>query len=211
MNLVQASTSSTDGQTPLALQPGAPAGSYALSGFDNVNLFNGSLNFRLLLAALSGRGAAGYGMTLPIESKWRVSDVAIPQPDGSFRHVYIPVANWWEGIKPGYGPGVLQGRQAGYDTLDCPDGTTIFPVTLTRLTFTAPDGTEYELRDQMTGGRTSHNSCGATVSRGTVFITADGTAATFVSDTTIYDQVLSPDAGGLIYPSGYLMLRDGTR
>jgi len=211
MNLAQASTSSTDGQTPLALQPGAPAGSYALSGFDNVNLFNGSLNFRLLLAALSGRGAAGYGMTLPIESKWRVSDVAIPQLDGSFRHVYIPVPNWWEGIKPGYGPGVLQGRQAGYDTLDCPDGTTIFPVTLTRLTFTAPDGTEYELRDQLTGGRTSNNSCGATVSRGTVFITADGTAATFISDTTIYDQVISPGGGGLIYPSGYLMLRDGTR
>jgi hypothetical protein len=31
-------TSATDGSTPLGLQPGAPAGSYALSGFDNVNL-----------------------------------------------------------------------------------------------------------------------------------------------------------------------------
>ena len=211
MDLAKASTSSTDGQTPLALQPGAPAGSYALSGFDNVNLFNGSLNFRLLLAAMSGRGGAGDALMLPIERKWRVSDVAIPQLDGSFRHVYIPVPNWWETMALNYSPGVLQGRQAGYDTLDCPDGTTIFPLTLTRLTFTAPDGTEYELRDQLTGGQPHTNSCGSTVSRGTVFITADGTAATFISDTTIYDQVLSPDAGGLICPSGYLMLRDGTR
>jgi len=38
----QAQTSPTDGSTPLALSPGAPAGSYALSGFDNVNLYNGS-------------------------------------------------------------------------------------------------------------------------------------------------------------------------
>jgi len=40
-------TSNTDGSTPLSLTPGAPAGSFALSGFDNVNLFNGNLNFHL--------------------------------------------------------------------------------------------------------------------------------------------------------------------
>ena len=31
--------------TPPGQAPGAPAGSYPLSGFDNVNLFNGHLNF----------------------------------------------------------------------------------------------------------------------------------------------------------------------
>ena len=47
---VTAQTSSaTDGSTPLGLQPGAPAGSYPLSSFDNVNLYNGNLNFRLPL------------------------------------------------------------------------------------------------------------------------------------------------------------------
>jgi hypothetical protein len=30
----------TDGTTPLGLSPGTPTGSYPLSGFDNVNLFN---------------------------------------------------------------------------------------------------------------------------------------------------------------------------
>jgi hypothetical protein len=37
----------TDGRTPSGMQAGAPAGSYALSEFDNVNLYNGNLNFRL--------------------------------------------------------------------------------------------------------------------------------------------------------------------
>ena len=41
--------SATDGTTPLGMTPGAPAGSYALSGFDNVNLYNGHLNFSLPL------------------------------------------------------------------------------------------------------------------------------------------------------------------
>ena len=36
---------STDGKTPLALKPGIPAGSYALSDFDNINPYNGALNF----------------------------------------------------------------------------------------------------------------------------------------------------------------------
>lgn len=57
---------STDGSTPLALQPGAPAGSYALSDLDNINPYNGSLNFRLPLLSISGRGTAGFTMTLPL-------------------------------------------------------------------------------------------------------------------------------------------------
>src|SRR5678815_3216032 len=77
-------TSSTDGSTPLGLQPGAPAGSYPLSGFDNVNLYSGSLSFQLPLLNISGRGGATMPVLLPIEGKWRVLDLAIPQPGGSF-------------------------------------------------------------------------------------------------------------------------------
>lgn len=39
----------TDGFTPEGLKAGAPAGSFQLSGFDNVNYFNGNLNFTLPL------------------------------------------------------------------------------------------------------------------------------------------------------------------
>jgi hypothetical protein len=114
---------STDGTTPLALQPGAPAGSYALSDLDNINPYNGSLNFRLPLLNISGRGAAGYTMTLPIEQKWRINVVSTylilyedgggpPLPDPQVTYHYFPSPNWWSGIKPGYGPGVLHGRVA---------------------------------------------------------------------------------------------------
>jgi len=50
--------SSTDGSTPLSIQPGAPAGSLGLDDFENVNLFNGNLNFTLPLYKVIGRGEA---------------------------------------------------------------------------------------------------------------------------------------------------------
>ena len=37
----QTASFATDGGTPLGMSPGAPAGSYALSGFESVNLYNG--------------------------------------------------------------------------------------------------------------------------------------------------------------------------
>ena len=206
-------TSATDGSTPLGLQPGSPSGSYALSGFDNVNLYNGNLSFQLSLLGVSGRGGAQMPVMLPIAGKWRVSDVAIPQIGGGFTHRYLPIQSWWENNERKYSPGTMAGRQAGFDEMQCPDGTKVFPYSITRLTFTAPDGTEYELRDQLTGGQPANNGlCNYSnpPSRGTDFITVDGSAATFVSDTTIHDQPISPSPSE-IYPSGYFLLRDGTR
>jgi hypothetical protein len=139
-----ANTTATAGWTPLALQPGAPAGSYPLGDFDNINLFNGHLNFRLPLMRVGGRGRAGYTMMLPIEQNWIVQTVAVPTCDQSgctyYESNYRYIANplWWTGIQPGYGPGVLQGRQAGSDeatVVGC--AGPFFTRTLTRLTFTA--------------------------------------------------------------------------
>jgi hypothetical protein len=48
--------SATDGSTPLGLQPGSPAGSYALSGFDNVNLYNGNFEFSIVAVGCCGPG-----------------------------------------------------------------------------------------------------------------------------------------------------------
>ena len=45
-------------------------------------------------------------------------------------------------------------------------------------------------------------------SRGTVFVTADGTSATFVSDGVINDAFSTHE---VFSPAGYLMMRDGTR
>jgi RHS repeat-associated protein len=225
-----AQTSATDGKTPTGLAPGSPAGSYALSGFDTVNLFNGGLNFRLPLLKVGGRGGAGYAVTLPVEQKWIVK-AGQPSPPGVVP--LTPNPNWWQGIRPGYGPGVLHGRRGNYedgrayDSIGC-DGvgqgcTTVLREvdlrTLTRLTFTASDGTEYELRDQSTDGAphadTWYPQTGdhAGFSRGNVFVTADGTSATFISDGDITDYVAPnmTQSQRLIYPSGFLLFPDGMR
>jgi YD repeat-containing protein len=215
----QVVSSATDGKTPSGLSPGAPAGSYPLSGFENINPYNGNLNFRLPLLGVGGRGDARTAVTLAIDAKkWRVEHHVTTHPDtGVELDSYAPKPNWWTGIEPGYGPGVLQGRQVGEGARSCssdPFYRWYFYSTLTRLTFTAGDGTEYELRDQLTGGQPAavSNPCAQGASRGAVFVTADGTSATFVSDAVIYDT----NKGAMsrptnIYPSGFLMLRDGTR
>ncbi len=211
-------TSPTDGSTPLGLSPGSPSGSYSLSGFESVSPYNGNLNFHLPLVGIGGRGGAGTSSVLAIDTKgWTVRHQETTDPYGNPVDVYTPVANPWV-PKPGYGPGVLVGRQSGDNpTQVCQNpggGITryIYSQTLTRLTFTTGDGTEYEFRDQLTAGQpaTVSNPCGSGASRGTVFVTADGTAATFVSDSIIYDKIQSKGAS-MIFPSGYLMLRDGTR
>ena len=207
--------SATDGSTPSGLTRGAPAGSYSLSGFDNVNLYNGNLNASLPLLGVGGRGSAQTTVMLSLNSKgWKVERYF-----DEWYQANIPDPNWWTGIEPGYGPGVLQGRYAGLQTRQCRrnvypyDWYPVSKYTYTTLTFTAPDGTEYDLRDQNNLGKPlTSTACNATPgpSRGTVFVSVDGSAATFVSDTTIYD-LIDPDPGSGLTPSGFLLLRDGTR
>lgn len=196
-----AQTSVTDGSTPLALSPGAPAGSYALSGFETVNAYNGNLSFRLPLLRIGGRGEAGYTISLPIERHWRVI-----HKSNENQTIELPVSTLWMASAPRYGVGRLEGRLITDSS--CPPQFHNIRM-LSRLTFTAPDGTEYELRDQLTGGQPQNYYCGTGgqpyPSRGTVFATVDGTAATFISDTTIRDDTSAAA------PSGYLSLRDGMR
>ncbi len=195
--------SATDGSTPPGLSPGSPAGSYALSDIDTVNFFNGGLNFRLPLRKMGGRGEAGYYMTLHIEKKWTVYKHFEPGV-GTF---YYADPGWWSDEGEGwrlFDAGKVDIRSARREQ---PAG---FPVeALTRITFSAPDGTEYELRDQQTGGQPVSPSGG--FNRGRVFVTADGSSATFVSDWDILDD---PTNGQGFYdnrPDGYLMLKGGTR
>ena len=218
---VSAQTSNTDGATPAGLSPGAPAGSYSLTGFENVNLYNGNLNVSLPLLSVSGRGSAGYTITLLLEQKWRVERFAEPFPGQP--PVLTPIGNWWGELKPGYGPGVMEGRRGGHGDWQqetycgsASDASRVYLDMLTRLTFTAGDGTEYELRDQLTGGQPTNLSsvpCGSNGnSRGKVFVTADGSAATFISDAPIHDYKWKPmGTHDQFRPSGYLWLRDGTR
>jgi hypothetical protein len=210
--IVTTTTSVTDGKTPTALRPGSPAGSYALSGFDNVNLFNGNLNFHLPLFQVGGRGSAQMAVTLALNLKgWRIRHTHKEMPDGNTIDSYVPTHTGWLPHSP-YGPGRLDSRNYGLQAssnLSC----RWYSKTLTRLTFSASDGTEYELRDDLTKGEPRNSTCTQGANRGTVFVTADGTAATFVSDVNIYDN---PTIGGVgpqgpTIVTGFLMLKDGTR
>ncbi|HEV8187743.1 MAG TPA: hypothetical protein VGP83_08340, partial [Pyrinomonadaceae bacterium] len=213
-SIISQTTSPTDTTTPLALSPGSPAGSYAVSDFENVNPYNGNLSFHLPLISVGGRGVATSSI-LGIDSKgWKVKHVATTDANGFPVDVYTPVANPWTPTA-GYGAGKMVGRRSGlYPDQTCGGTRYIYQQTLTRLTFIAADGTEYEFRDQLTGGQpaTVTNPCASTgAPRGTVFVTADGNAATFTSDTAINDRLQSMGGGGIVILSGYLMLRDGTR
>ena len=161
-------TSSTDGSTPLGLSPGSRSGSFSLSGFESVNPYNGNLNVHLGLVGEGGRGGAGTSSVLGIDTKgWTVRHQETTDPYGNPVDIYTPVANPWV-PKAGYGPGVLVGRQSGISpTQSCGITRNIYQQTITRLTFTAADGTEYEFRDQLTGGQpaTVSNPCGSGSSR----------------------------------------------
>ena len=221
----QLSSSTTSGTTPLGIAPGAPAGSYALSGFESVNPYNGALNFRLPLLHVGGRGGVGHTIQFVAEQHWRVEKV----DTSGVGYVYRPDPNRWSTLDAGFTPGTMVGRRTGLSQENgtevyCPpDGTA-----LTRFTFTAPDGTEYELRDAQSNGAAMDNvyqpdpgsqfSCQlvATHFRGRVFATSDGTAATFISDLVINDHCDGADpysglpAGEQSFASGYLFMRDGT-
>lgn len=205
------STAATDGFTPEGLKTGAPAGSFQLSGFDNINYFNGNLNFSLPLLQVGGRGKSGYSIPLRIERKWLVK-----KTPSIATYVHTPEPSSWQGIDPGYGPGILIGRVTGLPGPNCNNAGNFQTETLTRLTFTAGDGTEYQLRD--TTSRNGHSftttwsGChvGLTWNRGKVFVSDDGSGVTFISDEDISDAY---DGGPSeqIRPSGHLLLPDGSR
>ncbi len=195
----------TDGSTPLALTPGAPAGTFALSGFDTVNLFNGNLNFRLPLLNVSGRGESGTSLTLAIERQWSIRVRKTPTGPIWYEPQEKP---WPRPVEPGYGPGVLLTR-FGVQEVDRNGTQVLFQRSLTRMTFVSSDGTETELRDAALNGEPKVWRHGwAPINRGTVWNAVDGSAATYLSDTDVLDAVGRSTSGKA--HQGRLLTRDGT-
>jgi len=214
----------TDQMTPSNLAAGTPAGSYALSGFDSVSIFNGNLNFRLPLLAIGGRGSAGYTMMLSLNTKsWHVKRTSMTNNGEETNVTYTPTPNTWQQPNMvGYGPGFMIGRKSGEGIINpaCTPARSIYEKTITRLTFTGSDATEFEFVDALTLGqphKTSPlagdcNNLSGGFSRGRVFVTAKGESATFISDTAISDiNQTQPSGNRQFNPSGFMFLRDGTR
>jgi hypothetical protein len=211
-----AQVSATDSSTSAGLAPGAPAGSYQLGGFDNINFFNGNLNFNLPLLKVGGRGGVQDTIGLKLEQKWRT----LATPAGA-DYTTWPQPVSWEGLEVGYGPGVLIGRFAGIPTNTTCQGLMTCEGeeashSLLRLTFKASDGTEYELLDTATGGAPGNNTTcfqdcvlASATNRGKEFVSRDGASATFISDADLFDAYA--DMREQLFPSGYLLLLNGTR
>ena len=62
----------TVGPTPPALAPGTPASSYALSGLDDINYFNGNLVVKIPVTSVGARGTAARTISVPIQQPWTV-------------------------------------------------------------------------------------------------------------------------------------------
>src|SRR5258707_1008233 len=104
-------TGPLDRQTPLALTPGAPAGS-RIEDIASVNLFNGNLNFALPLATAGGRGDIQAALILTIERHWQVQTRCDLSITGQFYCNKFVSSMWWGNQQVGYGPGIVQARVA---------------------------------------------------------------------------------------------------
>lgn len=104
------------GVTPSGLTPGAPAGSYSLSGFESVNSYNGNLNFSLPLVSVGGRGGASTGLAVQIDQKWNVRR-EIVDPDYNTIVNYPDYNSWIP--RPPYMGARAEIRRGGGATVTC--------------------------------------------------------------------------------------------
>ncbi len=216
-------TSITDGTTPKGIEAGTPAGSFALSGFDTISPFTGKVNFRLPLRSIGGRGESGYTVMLDLrEENWTIVKEEETDVD-SLGQVFttvlsvVPEQVYWIANEPGFSPGVMAGRSAQEVDTCLTTGFEDPYVShqLTRLTFVSADGSETELVDSATLGKPKKRTtlCSGSESpssRGTEFVSIDGSALTFVSDSPVLDDFtvqsspapFSTITGNLYFPNG---------
>lgn len=202
-----------DGYTPSGLKAGSPTGNFPLSGFDIINPYNGSVNFSIPLLQVGGRGSAGYTIRHTWNQTWTGTYSRIDNGMGGIYEFYEPTLSGFSATP--YSPGSLGIRPVNTGSNFCTtygaEGAYFPQVSLTRLSFLAPDGTQIELRDELTqGAPASVPTCPTgSFNRGKIFTSSDGEAMTFISDDDIYDLV--PPAFLPEYSaSGYLKFRDGT-
>jgi RHS repeat-associated protein len=207
-------TTISDGLTIPVAATGSPAGSYSLSGFETVNLYNGNLNVNVPILKVGGRGEAAYTISVPVTylNTWTIFKGTDP---GSGSYTYAPSQGYSQVAMDPYSPGIITVNTQFSGTLNCNQSQ--YPginstSTLTTLSFIRPDGTTTDLVDQQTGGAVlGDGGCVAQgPSRGNVFQSRDGSDLTFIADSTIYDSLIKPQSPTPAGP-GTLIFKDGMR
>ena len=203
--------------TPLAQSPGSPAGSYPLSDIDTVNLFNGRVSVRLPVLTAQGRGGAGGQITFNWSSPANYHIRTDIDPNNGSPLNYVEPGGGGAFSVDGLSTGFAQvyGVQGGsQNTTHCWMGDYYtYQKSLTRMYFVEPDGTEHEMRDVQTGGQAFNvPACSLNgTSRGKVFVSTDGSGATFIADQNVVDYIYAGGDPMYIGPAGYLLLSNGTR
>jgi RHS repeat-associated protein len=208
--LFLSSSNQTFGQTTSSsVKGGKAAGTYTLDNFDNINLFNGNLNFNLPLITLNGRGEAGAAVSLTLETRWKLLRGVIGQTE---EYSYQP--ELLGGVLVN-GPGKLVASVSTYqyyETSPTSCGQADRQPTFGKLVlnFTTSSGTSYQLRSiQNNGAPYFVPYCYPglpQINHGREFISWDGSGVKFISDIPVKSMVDS-----FTNLNGYLLMPTGTR
>ncbi|MEK6300492.1 MAG: RHS repeat-associated core domain-containing protein [Acidobacteriota bacterium] len=196
-------------------------GSYISADIGTINLSNGSLNFKLPLGSVGGRGF-WLPLTLNYSNKlWsgRRSQVFISDPAPG----HMEAAAWaayndytadiYYAVAPGWTVGAapfLKVRGQGINSIDNPNGCTDFSWALVKFTLTLPDRGEVEFRDdQLDGAPATAQVFGPTGCRtqdgyrGKRWHATDGSGTIFINDND--NGIVNGDLAGKVITA------DGTR
>jgi RHS repeat-associated protein len=202
----------------------SPFGSYISADLGTVNLANGSLNFKIPLGVVGGRGFS-IPLTLNYSSKvWSASKdtdtsctenskivaYAVYDDSQSFVSIYNRVAPGWSvGAAP-----FLKVTGAGIQLKTCSppsgEGAANYQWALTKLTLAMPDGGEIDFRDDLTEGAPFKTPDGCFPSgpngtydsnRGQRWHATDGSGMVFIND--VANGVVNGNLSGVVItPSG---------
>ncbi len=200
----QASISPLDGYTPGQVLQGGPAGSIPLSNFEVFNPANSQISINIPLLTVQGRGPVSVPLIVPLTNPvWESLAVQYryncPTPCTT-GYGYIVQTTGWNPFPATVGQG---GSMVMRGSGDYCNGSA-WHLTLTRGTFTAPDGTQIEFIDQATKGTPESQG----YNRGTAFIADNGSNAKFGSSSAIVDPTSCGVSAG--NPSGTMTLSNGT-
>lgn len=200
--------------------------SFAQDKIETVSLTNGNLNVHIPLVTIGGRGSASFTIALNQNNKLWSAHTEVERRDdgfGNFINVRHNTATFDDllGNTPntwyiGSGWSILLGpaikvKRVDIDPITCGqvlEGT-VFKYVLTKVWLVMPDGSEIEMRDDLTDGApyfkpdVCSNPGQPDRDRGRVWHSTDGKAITYVTDAA--NGVVS---GQL---SGYVLLPDGSR